>query len=157
MSATPQMEIQIAQSALAEIVKRHREQGHNLTILFQSMIGVGAYGLGSIFGGERAGELTRNVADSQSLKAVEGLKGINRDDPSEEDHRLYVAGVLDGARPQFDRNMLYAQAVLHGVMSIAARLGAAQALETLTGAVALINKLVAERVLRSGDPRKDAN
>lgn len=157
MSESIQQEVAISQSALAEFVKATRARGGNLTIAFQSMVGVGAHGLGSIFGGERAGELIRNIADSQSLNALEGLRGVNHNDPDEQDHRRYVAGVLDGAPPNFNRDMLYAQAVLHGAMSIAARMGATQAVETLADIGRLIGRLVADRQLRTGDRKRDAN
>ena len=157
MSESMEREVAISQSALAELVKQTLARGGNLTVMAQAMVGVGAHTLGRVFGGERAGELVRNVADSQSLRAAEGLKGINHDDPSEEDHRRYVAGVLDGAPPRFDRDMLHAQAVLHGAMSIAGRLGAAQARETLNGLVGLIDQLVSDRTLRTGDASRDYN
>ncbi|HEY1805758.1 MAG TPA: hypothetical protein VGG45_14885 [Terracidiphilus sp.] len=150
MSESMKHEVQISQSALAELVKGTRDRGGNLTVLFQSAVGVGAYGLASICGGERAGELVRNVADSQSLLAREGLKAINPDDPTEEDHRLYVAGVLDGAPPSFNRDALYVAAVIHGALSAAARRGADGILAVLEDLSAQIRDGTAARTFRSG-------
>jgi hypothetical protein len=150
MSESTQQEIAISQSALAELVKQARDRGGNLTILFQSMTGIGAHGLGAIFGGQRAGELVRNVADSHSLHAREGVKGINRDDPTEEDHRAYVAGVLDGAPPSFNRDALYVAAVIHGALSAAARRGADGILAVLEDLSAQIRDGTAARTFRSG-------
>jgi hypothetical protein len=157
MSESAAHEIAIAQSALADMVKHTRERGGNLTLMAQSMIGVGAYTLGSIFGGERAGELVRNVADSQSLLAREGLKGINYDNPSEEEHRLYVAGVLDGAPPSFNRRVLRMQALIHAGLSLGATDGADDVIEVLRDLISQIEQMAADRTLRSGHPEKDLN
>ena len=157
MSESIKQEVAISQSALAELVKQTQARGGNLTVLFQSAVGIGAHGLGAIFGGQRAGELVRNVADSQSLLAREGLKGVNHNDPDEQGHRRYVAAALDGAPPGFDRDMLYACALIHSALSIVARIGANQAVATLTDLVATISNGVDDRTMRSGNPRMDAN
>jgi len=150
MSESIEHEVAISQSALAELVKQTRARGGNLTVMFQSMVGVGAYGLGSIFGGERAGELIRNIADSQSLHAREGVKGINRDDPSEEDHRAFVAAALDGAPPQFNRDAIYVAGIVHGALSAVARRGADGILAILEDLSAQIRDGTAARTFRSG-------
>jgi hypothetical protein len=157
MSETVEHEVSISQSALAELVKATRARGGNLTIAFQSMVGVGAYGLASICGGERAAELVRNVADSEALRVREGMKNINWAEPDANDHRVYAASALDGAPPSFNRRVLRMQALIHAGLSLGATDGADDVIEVLRDLISQIEQMAADRTLRSGHPEKDLN
>lgn len=152
---TQAREIEIAQSALAELLRRHKAAGFSLTVMSQSMVAIGARALAGLLGGERAGEIVRNIADSAVLRSVEGSAGVGK--PTTDDEREYVAKALDTASPSLDRDTVYCAAVVHGALSLAARRGGADVVAILADLIEQIWKAAADRQVRTGDPARDLN
>ena len=128
MSESPEREREIAAGAVAEMAKRHKQQGNNMAVLCESMIALGRRGLSGMIGEPTAGA-----------------------------YRGFVEDAYNAAPDCFDASELGASFALHGALTCAARDGAEAALSLLKRIEAMIQEGVGERRFRSGDPRKDAN
>lgn len=153
---SPEREREIAQSALAELLKEHKAAGFSLIVMAQSMLAVGAYTIANIVGGERAREIGGNVLDSAALRAIKGVPGADGK-PVPENAASYVAAALNGAPPTLNRDAVFTAAIMHGAFSLVARRGADEVRPILTELLAEIDRGVADRALRSGDIARDYN
>jgi hypothetical protein len=154
MSESAEREREIAQSAIAEVLKKHKANGHSLGAISEAMFAIGGRGMAGLFGGERAGAIGQRILESESLRSQAGV--LNLADPSAEDYRQFTAAALNGAPPTFDRSELAASFVMHGALTAGGIDGAFPVLALLRQIADGINQMVADRTMRSGDP-KDAN
>jgi tellurite resistance protein len=67
-------EVHTAQTLLANVLKRCREDGGDISVLAQSMIAAGIRTMGALVGSDRAADLGQNVVDTERLRRAEALK-----------------------------------------------------------------------------------
>jgi hypothetical protein len=128
VSESPEREREIAAGAIGEMLRRHKQQGHNMTIITEAMIAIGRRGLGGLVS-----------------------------EPTGEDYRAYTADAFNASPESFDKSELAASFAIHGALTAAARDGAGPVLALLRRIAEEIQQGVADRQLRSGDATHDLN